>query len=198
MKRRTFIAAATAAPIILPRTVFGANNKLNIAFIGMGGQIQGHVKNALQLGHNVVAFCDVDPNQIAGSRNRHKAKAGNVKSYADYRELLEKEKTLDAVVVATPDHWHALICTAAMKAGRHVYCEKPLTHTIAESRALRELSRSSKVVTQTGNHKMSLEMTMVLLWRCRCRRCRSIVLNPLLLRARERNSAERQDFRPER
>ena len=151
MKRRTFIAAAAAAPIILPRTVFGANNKLNIAFIGMGGQIQGHVKNALQLGHNVVAFCDVDPNQIAGSQNRHKAKAGSVKAYADYRELLEKEKTLDAVVVATPDHWHAPICTAAMKAGRHVYCEKPLTHTIAESRALRELSRSSKVVTQTGN-----------------------------------------------
>jgi len=151
MKRRTFIAAAAAAPVILPRTVFGANNKLNIAFIGMGGQIQGHVKNALQLGHNVVAFCDVDPNQIAGSQNRHKAKAGNVKAYADYRELLEKETSLDAVVVATPDHWHAPICTAAMKAGRHVYCEKPLTHTIAESRALRELSRSSKVVTQTGN-----------------------------------------------
>ena len=61
----------------------------------MGGQIQGHVKNALQLGHNVVAFCDVDPNQIAGSQNRHKAKAGNVKAYADYRELLEKEASLD-------------------------------------------------------------------------------------------------------
>ena len=119
-------------PVILPRTVFGANNKLNIAFIGMGGQIQSHVKNALQLGHNVVAFCDVDPNQIAGSQNRHKAKTGNVKAYTDYRELLEKEKTLDAVVVATPDHWHAPICTAAMKAGRHVYCEKPLTHTIDE------------------------------------------------------------------
>jgi len=151
MKRRTFLVAAAAAPVILPRNVFGANNKLNIAFIGMGGQIQGHIKNTLQLGHNVVAFCDVDPNQITNSQNRHKAKAGSVKAYADYRELLEKERTIDAVVIATPDHWHAPICTAAMKAGRHVYCEKPLTHTIAESRALRELSRTSKVVTQTGN-----------------------------------------------
>ena len=73
MKRRTFLAAAVALPTILPSTVFGANKKLNIAFIGMGGQIQGHVKNAAQLGHNVVAFCDVDLIQIAGSQARHQA-----------------------------------------------------------------------------------------------------------------------------
>lgn len=151
MKRRTFLAAAVAMPVVLPRVVFGANQKLNIAFIGMGGQIQGHVSTALQLGHNVVAFCDVDGNQIASSQARHAEKAGQVKAYTDYRQLLEKEKTLDAVVVATPDHWHAAICTAAIEAGLHVYCEKPLTRTIAESRALRELSRQSKVVTQTGN-----------------------------------------------
>ncbi len=151
MKRRTFLAAAVAMPVVLPRVVFGANQKLNIAFIGMGGQIQGHVSTALQLGHNVVAFCDVDPNQIAASQARHAEKAGQVKAYTDYRQLLEKEKTLDAVVIATPDHWHAAICTAAIKAGLHVYCEKPLTRTIAESRALRELSRRSKVITQTGN-----------------------------------------------
>ena len=77
MKRRTFLAATAAAPVILSRTVFGASNRLNIAFIGMGGQIQGHVKNTLQLGHNVMAFCDVDPNQITNSQNRHKAKAGS-------------------------------------------------------------------------------------------------------------------------
>ena len=151
MRRRTFLAAVAAAPVIVPNTVFGAGKKLNIAYIGMGGQIQGHVKTALQLGHNVVAFCDVDPNQIAASKARHNAVAGKVKAYTDYRELLEKETTLDAVVIATPDHWHALICTAAIKAGLHVYCEKPLTHTIAESRALRELARQSNVVTQTGN-----------------------------------------------
>ncbi len=151
MKRRTFLASVIAVPVIVPRIVLGANKKLNIAFIGMGGQIQGHVNTALQLGHNVVAFCDVDPNQIAKSQARHKAQASEVKAYSDYRQLLEKEKTLDAVVVATPDHWHAAICTAAMKAGLHVYCEKPLTRTIAEARAMAELARQSKVVTQTGN-----------------------------------------------
>ncbi len=151
MKRRTFLAALASVPTIVPSTVFGANQKLNIAFIGMGGQIQGHVKNTLQLGHRVVAFCDVDRKQISSSRARHEAQAGKVKAYTDYRRLLEKEETLDAVVIATPDHWHAPICTAALRAGRHVYCEKPLTHTIAEARALRELSRQSKLVTQTGN-----------------------------------------------
>jgi predicted dehydrogenase len=69
----------------------------------------------------------------------------------DYRLMLENEKSLDAVVIGTPDHWHAPICTAAMKAGKHVFCEKPLTHTVAESRDLRNLSRTAKVVTQTGN-----------------------------------------------
>ena len=151
MKRRTFLAATAIAPTILPRSVFGAGKKLNIGFVGMGGQIQGHVRNTLQLGHNVVAFCDVDPNQTDRSRNRHKGNAGNINAYMDYRQMLENEKSLDAVVIGTPDHWHAPICTAAMKAGKHVFCEKPLTHTVAESRDLRTLSRSAKVVTQTGN-----------------------------------------------
>ena len=92
IKRRTFLAATAAAPIVLPNTVFGASRKLNIAFIGMGGQIQGHVRNALQLGHNVAAFCDVDPNQTNSSLNRHKDKIKNVNTYMDYRLLLEKEK----------------------------------------------------------------------------------------------------------
>ena len=151
MKRRTFLAATAIAPAILPHSVFGANKKLNIGFVGMGGQIQGHVRNTLQLGHNVVAFCDVDPNQTDRSRNRHKDKAGKINAYMDYRQMLENEKSLDAVVIGTPDHWHAPICTAAMKAGKHVFCEKPLTHTVAESRDLRNLSRTAKVVTQTGN-----------------------------------------------
>ena len=155
MKRRTFIAAAAAAPVILPRTVFGANNKLNIAFIGMGGQIQGHVKNALQLGHNVVAFCDVDPNQIAGSQNRHKAKAGNIKAYADYRELLEKEKTLEAVVVATPDHWHAPVTIHSCLAGKDVYVEKPCSHNVSEGRLSVNAARKYKRIVQHGTNLRS-------------------------------------------
>ena len=94
---------------------------------------------------------NTDPNQTNNSLKRHKDKVKNVKSYEDYRMLLDNEKSLDAVVIGTPDHWHAQICKAAMKAGKHVYCEKPLTHTIAESRDLLNLSRTSKVVTQTGN-----------------------------------------------
>ncbi len=127
------------------------DGKLNVAFIGMGGQIQGHVSRLLQLGHQVAALCDVDAGQIEGSKKRHGEGVAKAAAYSDYRVLLEKEKTLDAVVIATPDHWHAPICRAAMQAGRHVYCEKPLTHTIAEARELRELARASKVVTQTGN-----------------------------------------------
>ncbi len=117
----------------------------------MGGQIQGHVSKLLQLGHNVAALCDVDAAQIAKSQKRHGDGVAKAAVYADYRELLEKEKSIDAVVIATPDHWHAPICRAVMQAGKHVYCEKPLTQTIAEARQLRELARASKVITQTGN-----------------------------------------------
>lgn len=151
VNRRSFLAAAAAAPLILPRSTFAASRKLNIAFIGMGGQVQGHVRRTLQEKHNVVAFCDVDPNQIARSKARHKDAVAAVKEYADYRTLIEKERSLDAVVIATPDHWHAPICSAAIRAGLHVFCEKPLTHTVAEARALRQLCRKSKGVTQTGN-----------------------------------------------
>jgi predicted dehydrogenase len=124
---------------------------MNVAFIGMGGQIQGHVANLLNQGQQVAAFCDVDQRQIQRSKNRHGEKVAKAKEYRDYRDLLEKEKSLDAVVIATPDHWHAEICKAAMQAGKHVYCEKPLTHTIGEARELRELCKASRVVTQTGN-----------------------------------------------
>ena len=77
--------------------------------------------------------------------------AGKIKTYEDYRKLFEQETSIDAVVIGTPDHWHAPICKAAMAAGKHVYCEKPLAHTVVEARELREVSRQSEVVTQTGN-----------------------------------------------
>ncbi len=154
--RRSFLKATGASAgsfLILPSGLLRGQDasKLNVGFIGMGGQIQGHVSKLMQLGHNVVALCDVDAGQIANSQKRHGAGVAKAAVYQDYRLLLEKEKALDAVVIATPDHWHAPICRAAMKAGKHVYCEKPLTHTIAEARQLRELSKASKVITQTGN-----------------------------------------------
>ena len=153
--RRTFLqnTAAAASTLLLPSGLLRGqtSRKLNIGFIGMGSQIQGHVSKILQLGHHVGALCDVDSAQIESSQKRHGEGVAGAAVYRDYRVLLEREKSLDAVVIATPDHWHAPICRAVMQAGKHVYCEKPLTHTIAEARELREMSRTSKVITQTGN-----------------------------------------------
>lgn len=154
--RRKFItsAAASSSLALLPSGLVQgeeSETKLNIAAIGLGGQIQGHISRLFKMGHKITALCDVDSGQIASTRGRHKTGVESAKDYKDYRELFEKEKDLDAVVIATPDHWHAPICKAAMKAGLHVYCEKPLTHTVAEARELRELSKSSKGITQMGN-----------------------------------------------
>ena len=103
------------------------------------------------VGQNVVAVCDVDEKQIAGTRKAFGQLLASAKVHKDFRQLLEREKSVDAVVIATPDHWHASICTAAIRAGKHVYCEKPLTHTVGEARQLGVLAKKSKVVTQTGN-----------------------------------------------
>jgi predicted dehydrogenase len=159
LSRRHFLhqsSAAAGALLASPSLGFGedtkpAERKLRVAFIGMGGQIQGHVSQLIQMRHHVAALCDVDARQIESSQKRHGAALAQAAIYQDYRVLFEKEKSIDAVVIATPDHWHAPICRAAIKAGKHVYCEKPLTHTIAEARELRELAKASPVVTQTGN-----------------------------------------------
>ncbi len=153
--RRRFLSTIPAFTI-LPSGIVGSrtlkpSDKLHVAAIGMGGRIQGHVSQLLKLGHHVTAFCDVDENQIRSSQKRHGDAGAKVSTYSDYRILLDKEKDLDAVVISTPDHWHAPICRAAMAAGKHVFCEKPLTHTLSEARLLRDLSKSSEVVTQTGN-----------------------------------------------
>ena len=155
VSRRRFIQSTTgvATLTVLPNGLRAANqtSRLKVAGIGLGGRIQGLLSGVVKLGHDVVALCDVDEAQIVGTRNRHKENVAKAKSYQDYRVLFEKEQDLDAVIISTPDHWHAPICRAAMAAGKHVYCEKPLTHTIAEARELRELSRSSQVITQMGN-----------------------------------------------
>ena len=161
LRRREFLGstakaalAAAAAPMLVRSGLFGAeapSTKLNIAGIGLGGQMQGLMKEVLLFEQNIVAFCDVDTNRIEASRKNLGDAAAKAREYKDYRELLEREKSVDAVVIATPDHWHAAISGAAIRAGKHVYCEKPLTHTVGEARQLRELSKQSKVATQTGN-----------------------------------------------
>ena len=162
MKLMTFLAATSISPAILPRSVFGANKKLNIGFVGMGGQIQGHVRNTLQLGHNVVAFCDVDPNQTDRSRNRHKDKARKINAYMDYRQMLENEKSLDAVVIGTPDHWHAIQTVEAVNSGKDVYCEKPLTHNVHESVQVMKAVAKKKAILQTGSMQRSSSLNLSL------------------------------------
>jgi len=157
--RRNFLksAGASAGALCLqPSGLFAAatkkpGDKLNIGFIGTGNQCFGHLGRTLHLGHNVAAFCDVDANQITKARHHAGDGAAKATDYNNYLDMLRKEQDLDAVVICTPDHWHAKISMAAIEAGKHVFCEKPLTHTLGESRQLRSLAQNSKVITQTGN-----------------------------------------------
>ena len=109
-----------------------------------------------KIDQQIVAICDVDKRQ-RDSAIQVKELA-NARVYHDYRELLDKETGVDAVIIATPDHWHVPICQAALQAGKHVYCEKPLAHSITECRVLEKLARSHPgLATQTGNQGCSTE-----------------------------------------
>jgi hypothetical protein len=153
MTRRRFIytsALAAGATALTGCTAArsskgSALNRLNIGVIGIGGK--GASDAELCETENIVALCDVDERIGAGVRKRYPKAA----FYRDFRKMFEQEKTMDAVVIATPDHTHAVIAKAAMQMGKHVYCQKPLTQTIYEARLLRDLAAKSKVVTQMGN-----------------------------------------------
>ncbi len=148
MNRRRFLksSVALAFPLILPRSVRGANGKLNIAGIGVGGK--GEVDVSHVAGENVVALCDVD--EARGATTIRKFPGAKV--FRDYRKMLdEMGKGIDAVTVSTADHTHAVVAVRAMKLGKHVYCQKPLTRAIYESRVMMEVARERKVATQMGN-----------------------------------------------
>lgn len=152
LNRRQFIhrtglaAGILAFPFVSARNVLGANARLNIAAIGAGGK--GGVDVGFCAAENIVALCDVDQNNAAGTYKRFPA----AKQFKDFRVMLEKEaKNFDAVTISTPDHTHFHAAAMAMKLGKHVYCQKPLTHTIWEARKLTEIARATKVVTQMGN-----------------------------------------------
>jgi len=137
-------AALTGCAAPRPRRP-SANDKLNIGVIGTGGK--GASDTDCCASENIVALCDVDEN-IAASRRK---KYPNAKFYRDFRKMLDQEKSLDAVIVATPDHMHAIAAATAMRMGKHVYCQKPLTQTVYEARLLRKLAKRYKVATQMGN-----------------------------------------------
>jgi predicted dehydrogenase len=122
-----------------------ATDKLNIGVVGVSGK--GGSDTTCCASENIIALCDVDENAAAGPRKKYP----NAKFYKDFRTMLEKEKSLDAVVVSTPDHLHATVAAMAIRMGKHVYCQKPLTQTIYEARLLRQLASEYKVATQMGN-----------------------------------------------
>src|SRR5438132_7641506 len=125
----------------------GPNERLNIAIIGAGGQGGGNLRN-VDITENIVALCDVDEVRAAGRFKRHP----KATRYNDFRVMLEKQKDIDAVVVSTPDHTHAVASIMAMRMGKHCYCEKPLTHSVHEARLMREVAAKHRVATQMGNH----------------------------------------------
>ena len=154
ISRRQFIAGATAsaaALTIVPRHVLGGqgfqapSDTLNIAGIGIGGRGRADLQGCRS--QNIVALCDVDPGFAARTFGEYP----RAQAYADYRQMLDRERDLDAVIIATPDHTHAVIAMEAMRRGKHVYCEKPLPRTVAEARALAKTARERNVVTQMGN-----------------------------------------------
>jgi predicted dehydrogenase len=159
LSRRQFLArsAIGSAFLIVPGHVLGGegqdspNNKLNLAGIGFGGQGAWDLEQVES--ENIVALCDVDWNYARKIFEKYP----KAKRYKDYRKMLETEKSIDAVVIATPDHNHAHISVAAMKAGKHVYCEKPLTRTVREARVVAQTARETKVATQMGNQGMAFE-----------------------------------------
>ncbi len=152
ISRRRFLAttATTAAVTIVPRHVLGGpghtppSEKLNIAGIGIGGMGKGNLRQLES--ENIVALCDVDHNYAAGTFKRYP----KAKVYTDFRKMLDKQKDIDAVVIATPDHTHAVISMEAMRRGKHVYCQKPLTHDVYESRMLAKTAKETGVATQMG------------------------------------------------
>jgi predicted dehydrogenase len=148
--RRQFLGAAAASSLaftFLPRRVWGANDRFYVAGIGVGGKGAGEVKDVTQAGGTFVALCDVDQRRAEGTFS----KFPEAKRYADFRVLLEKEKGIDAVTVSTPDHTHAAASVMAMSLGKHVYCQKPLTHSIYEARVMARAAAYYKVQTQMGN-----------------------------------------------
>ena len=156
--RRNFIKNSSvlgAGFFIVPRNVLGGvgytppSDQLNLAAIGAGGKGSSDISNSSVNGRERIgALCDVD---FAGTAKRTVKKFPKAKLYSDFREMLDKEKDLDAVTISTPDHVHGSAAVYAMERGKHVYVQKPITHNIREARLLTTLARKQKVVTQMGN-----------------------------------------------
>jgi len=137
----------------VPRHVLGGtgnkppSEKLNIAGVGSGGMGASNINACSDIGENIVALCDVDDDRAKDTFNRYP----KARKWKDFRKMLDEQKDIDAVIVATPDHTHAVAAMYAMRRGKHVYVQKPMTHTVYEARMLTEAARKYKVATQMGN-----------------------------------------------
>ncbi|MBP8131435.1 MAG: Gfo/Idh/MocA family oxidoreductase [Candidatus Hydrogenedentes bacterium] len=166
ISRRHFLygmGASLAAPAILPSAAFGAdgaaapNERIQIALIGAGGQGKGLTENAIKHKRvRIVAVCDVDKARLAEAKRLVDEYYGdqNCASHGDYREVLARDD-VDAVIVATPDHWHAIICVEAAKRGKDIYCEKPLTWSLGEGRAVVKAVKENNRIFQVGSMQRS-------------------------------------------
>ncbi len=157
VSRRRFLAASAAAGMVMAApAIHGASKggKYRTVLIGSGWWGMNILRTAIEAGESdVVAMCDVDRNQLDPAAKEVEKLTGKApKKYGDFRELLEKEKP-EIAIVATPDHWHPLVMIAAVKAGAHVYVEKPVSHTILEGRAMVQAARASDRVVQVGTHR---------------------------------------------
>ncbi len=162
LTRRSFITRAAAGVVatqFITHPVFGQaalSNKLRIAGIGIGGMGKPNIRNCSQ--EEVVALCDVDSVYSKKTRDEHP----QAKFYTDYREMFDAETDLDGVVIATPDHTHAVIAMEAIRRGLNIYLQKPLTHNIHEARVVTEAARQAGIVTQMGNQGHSSESIRLL------------------------------------
>jgi hypothetical protein len=150
--RRQFLrtAAVATAAMSFPYIgrVRGANDRINVACIGVGGKGNSDTDEAARCGGNLVALCDVDKTTL----DKKAQKFPEAKLFRDFRQMFEEMgKSIDAVTVSTPDHCHAVVAATALKLGKHVFCQKPLTQTVYEARYLRNLAKEKKVATQMGN-----------------------------------------------
>jgi len=159
LKTTGLLAATTSLPAWVTRecvaqdrqpAAASPNGKIQLGLVGCGGQGQGDARNAESQGAKVVAVCDVDEERVA----RAKGRFADAQGYSDFRELL-KRKDVDAIVCGTVDHWHTQVSMAAMKAGKDVYCEKPLTLTIDEGKHLVKVQQQTQRVLQTGTQQRS-------------------------------------------
>lgn len=153
LNRRRFLsrgAAATAAAFAFPYvgSVLGANERIQIGCIGVGGKGSSDTDDAARCGGTIVGLCDVDRTTLAQKGQKYP----KAQQFQDFRKMFDQiGKSIDAVTISTPDHVHGIAAATAMRLGKHIYCQKPLTQTVHEARILRQLARDGKLATQMGN-----------------------------------------------